>query len=89
MTTRQAIADWLTEAVNEGADFMIVVCDTFEYDDYPVSVSREEFWEKYDHFNGRNMQRIMEVYDLSMDLRGQLSERRARHCPPREGSACL
>lgn len=43
---------------------MIVVCDTYDYEDYPVYCSKEDFKEKFMSHNGVNMQRIMEVYDL-------------------------
>jgi len=48
----------------EGADFLFVVCDTFDYEQYPVGVTVDKFWDRYDHFNGQNMQRIEGVYDL-------------------------
>ena len=34
MTTKQDIRNWLNGSCE--ADFLIVVCDTFSYDDYPV-----------------------------------------------------
>ncbi len=89
MTTRQTIEEWLVEAVCKGADFVIVVCDTFDTFDtfahecYDVPVTREKFWAEHDRLSTASMQRIMEVYDLSMGLVAQLDERRANHCPPR------
>lgn len=82
VATLQTIEHWLNDAVRDGADFLIVACDTFNYNDYPVPVNRSEFWEKHGQFDGKHMQRIMEVYDLSINLQSQLSERRAMHCPP-------
>ena len=81
----KAIQSWVEEAAAEGARWLIVACDTFDHEDYPVAVNPDEdFWEKYDHYNGKNMQRIMEVYDLEMDLSEQLKEFRAMHLPVKQ-----
>jgi len=54
---------------------MLVVVDTFDYGNYPVFTdSVHEAIEKY---QAASMQRIMEVYDLSLDLDKQLNEHRA------------
>jgi hypothetical protein len=46
---------------------MIVVCDTFDHEDYPVyAFGPEDCWGKYRSHDGVNMQRIMEVYDLNL-----------------------
>lgn len=61
-----------------GATHMLVVCDTFDYSDYPVYVMpNENVWTKSDENNGPNMTRLMEVYNLSKDMNAQLSERRS------------
>lgn len=78
MTTRDEIAGWLARGQEEGATHMIVVCDTFDYDDYPVFVSTEEDVEKrVEYYRGASMQRVMEVYDLRKPLGPQLMEERA------------
>ncbi len=61
---------------------MIVVCDTFSWKDYPVFCSEAEFNEKHREHSDVNMQRVMEVYDLSMNREHQLAESRAFHYPP-------
>lgn len=82
--TREEIQNWLIEAKQSGARWLIVVCDSYDYEDYPVAINpNEDFWKRYDEYDGRNMQRIMEVYDLNVDLKSQLSETRSNHCPPR------
>lgn len=83
--TREDIIRWLVRAVEEEWDFLIVVCDTFDWEDYPVGVSREKFWEKHDEMAKASMQKIMEVYDLGMDTAAQLDEHRANHPPARPG----
>ena len=39
MTTKHEIAQWFDRGVSEGATHMIVVCDTFDHEDYPVYVT--------------------------------------------------
>ncbi|MEE8113630.1 MAG: hypothetical protein V3T23_04685 [Nitrososphaerales archaeon] len=80
MTTKQEISGWFNRGVSEGADFLIVVCDTYDHEDYPVYASVTDYQTSYDSHR-TNMQRVMEVYDLSMDKDTQLNERRAFNPP--------
>lgn len=74
MTTRQDLEIWLDRAREQDATHMIVVCDTFSCEDYPVFVKKgEDAREKAGKFDGPNMQKVMEVYDLSKDLCEQLA----------------
>lgn len=75
MTTKAQIASWFDRGVAEGASHMLVLCDTFDYDDYPVYVNTvEEARERYN--KPGDMQRVMEVYNLSMDKDAQLDKGR-------------
>lgn len=78
MTTKDDLRAWLNEGKQQGATHMIVVCDDFSHEDYPVFVepgqSSRVVAAEYD---GKDMQRIMEVYNLAMDFEAQLAERRA------------
>lgn len=72
------IKRWLHEAKKEKATHMLVVCDTFSHEDYPVNITmNEDLNAEMKRYNGINMQRIMEVYDLRMDINKQLGEDRA------------
>jgi hypothetical protein len=74
---RLDILCWFDEGVRKGATHMIVVCDTWDYEDYAVYVMPgEDTRKKVSEFSGPNMQRVMEVYDLSMDKTQQLDQRR-------------
>lgn len=74
--TRIDIACWFDNGVEKKATHMIVVCDTFDHEDYPVFVmSGEDVREKVKKYS-ENMQRVMEVYDLSMDKTEQLDQHR-------------
>ncbi len=70
MTSRQEIKEWFDAANGVHSLYLIVVCDTFDWEDYPLGVfvpitSIEEFWKAFDEHNGLNMQKIMEVYEIA------------------------
>jgi hypothetical protein len=72
-TTINVIREWLKAGQAQKATHMIVVCDTFDYDDYPIYVMPgEDVREREKEFKGVNMQKVMEVYNLSMDIEQQL-----------------
>lgn len=80
IVTREEIEQWFDEGVEEGATHMIVVVDEYDWEDYPVYVSKKQnVREIYNHYNGQNMQRVMEVYSLKKDKNSQLNEHRAFH----------
>ena len=78
--TMDDISGWIARGKSDGQDFLIVMCDTYDYDDYPVFVKgtqsdcQKEYLKRRD---GGNMQTVMEVYDLNADVAPQLSQRRA------------
>lgn len=77
-TTRDDIRAWWDRGQAEGATHLIVVCDTFEHEDYPVFVHvGEDPRAVYSRYHGSNMQRVMEVYRLDQDRERQIAERRA------------
>ena len=79
-TTKAEIKRWLNKAKAEGTTHMLVVCDTFDHDDYDVPVKpTEKVADVVAKYRAMSMQRVMEVYDLSLDLEMQLVERRAWH----------
>jgi hypothetical protein len=64
--------------VKDGATHLIVVCDTLNHDDYPVYVQPDEdAMKKASACMSGSMQRVVEVYNLSMSKEDQLAERRA------------
>lgn len=80
--TRDDIQDWFE--VSRALEFthMLIVCDTYSYDNYPVYVrGLNDFLNKFFDHHGKNMQRVEEVYDLSMDMVDQLNEESAWHLP--------
>jgi len=78
--TKADILEWLEQGKAQGAAYMLVICDSFDYEDYPVyAATQEEAASKGEHYSAAPMQRVMECYDLNMDWYTQLSEARAWH----------
>jgi hypothetical protein len=74
------LREWFQDGVKEGATHMIVVVDGYDHDDFPVFVTPEEnSREIAKNYDGVGDYRIMEVYDLRIDMEAQLLERRAFH----------
>lgn len=66
--TREDIDRWILTARQLKAKHVISVCDTFDYDDYPVYVMPDEdLEERKKKFDGVNMQKINEVITLNDD----------------------
>ena len=75
--SRQQIEQWLKRKGKHDTH-MLVVTDTFEYSDYPVFVDKsEDVQEKIRIYNMKSMQRVTEVYDLSLSTNQQLNSTRA------------
>jgi hypothetical protein len=66
------ISGWYDRGVKEGAAYMIVWCDTYDWEDYPAY-----FTDRHDAQEALNkpasMQRAMECYDLRGDREEQLT----------------
>ncbi len=78
MTSKVEILRWLERGLKDGATHVIIVVDTFDHGDYPVYVfPNDDVRSMAKTYNNKNMQSVMEVYNLSMDLDEQLDEHRA------------
>ena len=71
------IIGWFDRGVDQGATHMIVVCDTYDWEDYPVYVSPDQDVHKIEKGYRGNMQKVMEVYKLSLDRDTQMRQHRA------------
>ena len=58
---------------------MLMVCDTFSWEDYPVYIAEGESITETIKQYSENMQKVMEVYSYRRDLESQLNEHRAWH----------
>ena len=65
--SKEDIVGWVKEgAKKKGATHVLIVCDTFDYEDYPVYVMAGQDVRKVaSENNGPNMTRLMEVYSLT------------------------
>lgn len=67
------LINWFTTGVEMKYTHMIVVCDTYDYDDYPVYVKKgENAREEVRKRDGVQMQKVMEVYDLREEMGPQM-----------------
>lgn len=65
-TTKDDIREWFENGMDMGAAYMLVVCDTFDWEDYPAYVMPgEDLAAKGRSMHGPNMQKVMECYNLS------------------------
>ena len=72
-TSADTIRRWLANAPADTA-YMFVMCDTFDYDDYPVYIDEKaNVSDEIKARDGINMQKLMEVYDLAEDWEVQLN----------------
>lgn len=77
-TSVATLSGWFDEGVAQGATHMVVVCDTYDWTDYPVYVTVDQDVRKVaEANNGPNMTRLMEVYNLSMSKAAQMAQHRA------------
>lgn len=80
--TKDEISIWFDRGVAQKATHMIVVCDTLDHEDYPCFANGDaDAIEQHSYYDGKNMQRVMEVYDLRANKAEQMGEHRAMHLP--------
>lgn len=80
-TSRMAIDRWFDEGKKSGKDYMIIACDTYDWTDYPVYADESDFEAEFNRIKYTGMQRIMEVYNLSLDKFTQLEGKRVFNFP--------
>lgn len=82
--TKPCISEWFDQGVKQGATHLLIVWDTFDHDDYPVFANGDEdALAQHDAHDGKNMQRVVEVYDLREDKDAQLHLHRVMRLPRR------
>ncbi len=75
--TKQDISKWFADGKLHKASHLVVVCDEFDYSDYPVYVyPPEDARSIVKTYSGKEMQRVMEVYRLDLPLKEQLEVER-------------
>lgn len=72
MTTSKRIREWFVEGVADNQRWMVIICDTFDHEDFPSYFSDAEVKKCImaigDAQHGKNMEQLMEVYDLSLPM---------------------
>lgn len=65
--TKDDIVRWVTESArNKKATHVLIVCDCWDYEDYPVVVLKgQDVHAIANQNNGPNMTKLMEVYSLT------------------------
>ena len=77
-TSQEDIKRWLETAKEKGATHVVVVCDTFDWSNYPVYVMPgRDARAIADANNGPNMTMLMEVYNMAIPIAEQMAQRRA------------
>lgn len=75
--TKEDIKEWFERGKENGSTHLIVVCDTFDYEDYPVYVSdKQDVHKTEERYRNSPMQAVMEVYNLNKDLKPQIKQAR-------------
>jgi hypothetical protein len=75
-SSREDISIWFDRGVEQRKTHMAVVCDTFDWEDYPVyfnSTDEAKAWKPGE------MQKLMEVYALHLPKADQMAEHRSFH----------
>ena len=71
---------WFKEGQSKNAHHMLIMRDTYEYEDYPVYVLKnEDTKKKIRELRENDNQVVQAIFDLSLDMDSQLEERRAYH----------
>lgn len=78
--TGELIDIWLAEAKKQKASHLIMACDTFNYENYPIFAhGKKDCQEKVRKHNGQNMQRVDAVYNMRRSIKNQRAEERPWH----------
>lgn len=79
--TKEYLRNMLYEGKDKGYSHMVVVCDTWDYEDFVVFVKKDEnLTNRLKSYREPNtMYRVMEIYNYEIDLEYQLDEYRANH----------
>jgi hypothetical protein len=86
-TSKNTIRNWLARGKEKGASHVVVMCDTWDWTDYPAfAMPGQDPQEEAKKADG-GMAKIMECYDLGMDIDAQMNEHRAQHWTPHPAPA--
>jgi len=76
--TRDDIEKWVQDGLDNGSSHVIIACDGFDHDNYPVYIKPgQDVKKEVQRIQQSSMQHVDEVYDLSRAIKPQLNEQRA------------
>jgi len=68
-TTPKMLSNWFDRGVENNQKWMVIICDTFDYEDFPVYFGESQVDDCKKRIreaqHGDNMQQLMEIYDLT------------------------
>lgn len=81
--TKEKLRTWLEEGKEKGATHLIVTCDQFEYETYPVFVMPgEDPQDRTEKLDQDIMQKVMGVYAIFLPWEEQLNAHRSFNYTP-------
>jgi hypothetical protein len=66
--TEEDILGWVREAKSRGKKYLMVITDTFDYENYPVYADEDTIGDFYREYGSRNMQKIEEIYNVNLPV---------------------
>lgn len=82
--SQQDILNWLKIAKKNKSAFLIVGLDPFDHDNFPVYCATSDECNAQLNSLNRSGNSYDEVYDMSLSIDDQISERRSLHLPKKE-----
>lgn len=68
MVGKEEIKAWIKSGKESGYHYLIVACDTFDYEDYPIFIKdKVEVDRRIGELDQRSMQDYHHVFDLSIE----------------------
>jgi len=75
LATRKEIReDWFERGVEEKQDYLLVICDTSNYEDYPVFCKEEDLDDMTKYYENASMQEKLAVYNLKLNREKQFKD---------------
>lgn len=76
--TKEDIRGWLQEGKKRGATHVVIAVDTWDHEDFPSYVMpNESVQDRVYRYENKSDCRLMEVYNLSLDIEEQMRQGRA------------
>lgn len=81
--TKNEIRELLIKGNTGEYSHLIICCDTFDWEYYPVYVKCDDDIDKIiSHYNN-SMDKIIEIYNYNLDIESQLNEYRSENIYPK------